>query len=115
IIAKSNKKLNVNEIAKKNQSSRHHIAKVMQQLNKKNIVKSTRGPKGGFELNKKPENITLLEVYEIIDGKIEVSSCPMEYTDCKYKNCVFSDLASKINSDFIKYLEEHTIADFSMN
>lgn len=112
IIAQSKDRKSVADLAELMSSSRHHIAKIMQRLNKAKLVSSTRGPKGGFILTKKSESISLLNVYEIIEGKIEVTDCPMDYQECKYNNCVFSDLTKKINSEFIKYLKNHTIGDF---
>ena len=38
------------EIASALHVSEHHLAKVLQQLGKAEIVRSTRGPRGGFEL-----------------------------------------------------------------
>ncbi len=112
IVAKSDKRINVIGLANEMGSSKHHIAKVMQRLHKENLVSSSRGPKGGFVLNKKPEELNLLYIYEMINGKIENTSCPMHYPECKYEICVFSNLTKEISSEFVKYLKNHSIGDF---
>jgi len=112
IIARSENRKSVTDLAEMMSSSRHHIAKVMQRLTKGKLISSSRGPKGGFVISKKPENISLLNIYEIIEGEVELSTCPMDYHECKFNNCLFSDLTNKVSSEFLKYLKDHTIADF---
>ena len=55
LITRSTEKLNVGQIAESIDSSKHHVAKVMQRLAKENFVASNRGPSGGFVLKMKPE------------------------------------------------------------
>lgn len=52
LIAKSETKLNVNQISEAIDSSKHHVAKVMQRLAKEDFVASNRGPSGGFVLKR---------------------------------------------------------------
>jgi len=42
----------------------------MQQLVRANVLKSKRGPRGGFSLAHDPKDITMLQVIEAIDGPI---------------------------------------------
>ncbi len=45
-----------------------YLLKILQQLVKANILRSKRGPNGGFSLTKTPEKITMLQVIEAADG-----------------------------------------------
>lgn len=56
-------------------ASEHHLAKVMQRLVHAGLIRSTRGPAGGFQLNKSDREINLLEIYEAVDGPLEPRSC----------------------------------------
>jgi Rrf2 family protein len=47
-----------------------HLLKILQQLVRAQILSSERGPAGGFVLRKAPEEISLLEIVEAIDGPI---------------------------------------------
>lgn len=47
-----------------------HLLKILQQLVRAQILSSERGPAGGFVLRKEPDQITLLEIVEAIDGPI---------------------------------------------
>ena len=45
-----------------------YLLKIMQQMVRVNILRSKRGPRGGFSLAKSPNKISMLEVVEAVDG-----------------------------------------------
>ncbi|VVT05473.1 Rrf2 family transcriptional regulator [Hoeflea sp. EC-HK425] len=45
-----------------------YLAKQLQKLSQAGIVETRRGPRGGYALAHKPEDITLLQMVEAIDG-----------------------------------------------
>ena len=67
------KALTVREIARGLSVSENHLAKVMQRLAREGLVESVRGPKGGFKVRGSPDEISLLDVYEAIDGPLTVT------------------------------------------
>ena len=58
------------------------LAKIFQQFSKIGLVKSFRGTGGGFMLGRDPENITLLEVVEAVEGPIVPNRCVVMPSDC---------------------------------
>jgi Rrf2 family protein len=110
-IAKSKEKLNATELAISTNVSRNHLAKVMQQLTKYGYLISDRGPKGGFVLNKLPDEICLLDLFELVEGSIEDISCMGDCAICPFKDCVFGGLASKLTNEFKNYLKNTKISD----
>ena len=112
ITKKKGEQVNVNYIAKVSNSSKFHIAKVLQKLVKDGFLGSTRGPSGGFYLVEEPENITLLQIYESIEGRLVVSRCPLGKQVCPLGNCVLEDMTVKMSKEFKDYLEEKTLADY---
>ncbi|MEP3245816.1 MAG: Rrf2 family transcriptional regulator [Sneathiella sp.] len=52
-----------------------YLAKHLQQLSTAGIVETRKGPKGGYRLAKSPDNITLLEIVEAIDGRSPCFQC----------------------------------------
>ena len=45
-----------------------YLLKILQQMVKTNLLRSKRGPRGGFTLARSPKKITLLEVIESVEG-----------------------------------------------
>jgi Rrf2 family protein len=45
-----------------------YLLKLLQQLVRANVLRSKRGPRGGFSLAKTPKKISLLEIIEAVDG-----------------------------------------------
>ncbi|MDZ7774737.1 MAG: Rrf2 family transcriptional regulator [Bacteroidales bacterium] len=112
IIAQSEKSVNVNAIAERTGSSKHHVAKILQRLVKEDYLTSVRGPHGGFQLVKEPEEITLLEIYETIEGHLSVSECPMENPVCPFNKCIMGNIVMEMTTKFREYLRENTIDQF---
>lgn len=112
LIAGSDTPLNVKKIADRTQTSRHHVAKVLQRLVKENFVRSTRGPSGGFTLLKKPEEISFLDLYEAIEGQIEIKECPMDKPVCPFQKCIMNNVVSRMTQEFRDYLKEQTIDQY---
>lgn len=111
LIATNKEMLNVNHIADLTNSSRNHLAKVMQILVKNDYLTSTRGPKGGFILKKDASTIYLLQLYELIEGPIEKQHCGIFTDKCPFTSCVFGNLANRFSEDFIEYLKATSLTD----
>ncbi len=112
LIAKSDTHINVNSIASEMGASRNHLAKVLQQLVKFNFLKSVRGPSGGFVLNKPPGQISVLEIYEAIEGKIDTPECPLDRKICPFNKCLMNGLVYDVTMQFKKYFEGQSLEDF---
>jgi Rrf2 family protein len=110
-IAKAKDKINATELAKASNFSRNHLAKVMQQLTKCGYLISDRGPKGGFILGRKATEISLLEIFELVEGDIEDISCMGNCAICPFKDCIFGGLTSKLSREFKEYLTKTKISD----
>lgn len=109
------KLFNVKQITEKIEASDNHLAKVMQRLSKAGLIKSVRGPKGGFTLAKKKDDITLLDIYEAIEGNINVKGCPLIREKCPFKTCIFGNFLTDTNKKMAEYLSSKTLAEFADN
>jgi Rrf2 family protein len=65
------------QIASQLDVSPHHLAKVLLRLSKAGFVNSTRGRHGGFALTRRGRSATLLEVIELIDGRLAPEENPV--------------------------------------
>jgi Rrf2 family protein len=111
LVARAGETINVQKIAEITGSSRHHVAKVMQRLVKEGFLSSNRGPSGGFKLNIEPAGITLLHIYEAIEGQVKVLSCPHEKQVCPFDKCILGTVVSKMTQTFRDHLSTQSLAD----
>lgn len=112
LIAKSDIHINVNILSKEMGASRNHLAKVLQQLVKQNYLRSVRGPSGGFVLNVKPSEITILDIYEAIEGKIETPQCPLDRQICPFDKCLMGGMVNSVTQQFKEYFKDQTLEKF---
>jgi Rrf2 family protein len=56
------------DISQKYNIPLEYLLKILQQLVRANILRSKRGPRGGFILARPPKKVTLLEVMEAVEG-----------------------------------------------
>ncbi|MGD9580156.1 MAG: Rrf2 family transcriptional regulator [Vampirovibrionia bacterium] len=92
--------------------SENHLSKIMQRLNKAQIVTSIRGPKGGFIINPEASDRSLLEVYEAIEGQLTISNCLLKKSFCS-SGCLLGDFLISINQQFKDYFIETKISDLT--
>ena len=112
LIAREKKGMNVSRIAETTDTSKHHVAKVMQRLVKSGYLVSHRGPHGGFELKKDPKKINFLEIYETIEGAIEINTCPMDKPICPFEKCIMDNITSKMSREFKDYMKNQTVDQY---
>ena len=98
------------EIASVLHASEAHLSKVLQRLVKAGLVKSIRGPRGGFVLKKDSDAITLRDIYELFEGSLEHDVCLLEEPVCG-NNCVFGDLLTKVNDLVREYMTNTRLKD----
>jgi Rrf2 family protein len=110
-IAKKGETCSVKEIAQGLGVSEAHLAKVLQRLSREGLVNSLRGPKGGFTLAKAEEEITLLDVYQAIEGPLSIEHCLMGRDKCLFEKCLFNGFLENMTSDFKEYLSTRKLSD----
>lgn len=114
LIAGSKESLNAATMAQRLSASRNHLAKVLQQLVKHNYLSSTRGPNGGFSMRTPPDEISLYEIYVLMEGKPEVEYCGAHGDECPFADCVYGDIREKLTGEFIAYFQQRRISDIIM-
>lgn len=88
-------KVGIKKLAEDLQIPTFFLGKIMQTLAKNKILTSYKGPNGGFSFNKKPEEISLLDIVRIFDGDEVFSNCLLGLKLCnnegfKKEDCPFS-------------------------
>ncbi|MCP4901436.1 MAG: Rrf2 family transcriptional regulator [bacterium] len=112
--ASQDQPLSARTIAEKFSVSEAHLSKVLQRLTKVGLLASTRGPKGGFSLTRDPETVTLLEVFEAIEGPVEPTDCLFGSPLCDGNDCVLGRVIVDVNRTLWDYLAKKTLKDISL-
>jgi Rrf2 family protein len=102
----------VHDMASVIKASEHHLAKVLQRLTKAGIVTSVRGPKGGFELAKKADNLSMLDVFEAVEGPIGKPDCLLGLGTCVVGNCMMGNAFAQINDIVKERLKANILSNF---
>lgn len=114
LINQSDEPLNVNRIAELTEFSKNHISKVMQTLVRHGYLSSGRGPRGGFVSAMDPDGISLLEIIELIEGRMTDMHCGIDEGKCPFETCVFGDLPNEFKRKFRDYYKTRHIGDLNL-
>lgn len=83
--SKDGRRVGAKEIADGIDSPAHFIAKILQDLSKRGIVQSSKGPTGGFYMDADALNHTLADVVIAIDGDNLFKGCVLGLSECSEK------------------------------
>ncbi len=108
LIGSSPTRLAAREMAERLHVSEAHLAKVLQRLAHAGLLHSVRGPHGGFALAKPCREVTLLEVYEAVDGPLSDTSCLLGTPVCG-GHCLLGDLLEQVNRLVRERLSQTTL------
>lgn len=102
----------VKQIAERENIPAHFLAKILQQLARKGLLRSSKGPNGGFALRHAPSEISLLHIVEALDGLGDFEKCVSGLAECSDDTpCPMHDAWKELRSRIMEYLERTTIAD----
>ena len=88
-----------------------HLSKVMRGLVLAGLVKSSRGPQGGFQLARPMETICMLEVFEAIEGHLETRKCLLLTPLCNEEHCIFGSMLPEVTKQIRDYLANTMLSD----
>ncbi len=96
----------------KNIPSRFTV-KILHKLVGSELIKSKKGSNGGYYIANKDEDITLLNIIEVIDGPIEVNRCIGDENKCDLDKtaCSVHHIMADINQHIISKLNSITLKD----
>jgi Rrf2 family protein len=113
LAGRADRPLSTGEAASFLSVSEAHLSKVLQRLARNGLVKSLRGPRGGFIIVKNGGAITLLDIYEAIEGKCEPSCCLFGRRPCKTAQCIFRGVIADADGQVRKYLAGTRLSDLA--
>jgi Rrf2 family protein len=102
----------VKDIAEQCDIPQHFLSKILQDLARLGLLKSSKGPGGGFKLAEPAESFSMMQIVESIDGRGRYDRCPAGCVECDDRApCGFHDSWMPVRSGIIEYLEGTSVAD----
>ncbi len=114
-ISKTGGRVSIKDIAKAIDSPEAFTGKIMQQLSKSNIVKSMKGPSGGFWIEESESSkINLKTIVEIIDGNALYTKCGIGLEQCNdHHPCPIHDDYAMVRKAIIQLHSKISLEDLA--
>jgi Rrf2 family protein len=104
------------DLAKRNHIPARFLEQILLTLKHGRIVRSQKGPRGGYYLARSPDQITLAEVIRLLDGPLAPVSCVSEvaYEPCgcpDMETCGLRRVMKEVRDTVAEMMESTTLAD----
>ncbi len=104
------------EISKKQDISEKYLSNIIVLLRRANLVNSERGAHGGYTIAKKPSNITIKEIVDVLEGRPYLIECIENNKVCKKKElCPSQELWKNLDNEISKFLQSITLQNLVDN
>jgi Rrf2 family protein len=106
--------LSISQIAELEEISPKFLGQIIIPLKGAGLIRSTRGARGGYELTRPPKNITVFEVFRVLEGGGLVTECREDPGGCtRAAGCVarniWGDLSQAVEKNLAS-LDFHALA-----
>ena len=95
------------------------LRNILKQLTSRGVLKSTRGTRGGYRLARSPQEITLAQLLEAIEGPMRLARCCSapegeEEAECKLEeSCLIRGNMRRVHARLMQFLDEVTLAQLA--
>jgi Rrf2 family protein len=104
--------IGVEEISARARIPQHFTRKMFQVLARKGILAAVPGPRGGYRLARRPDQVSLLDIIEIIDGGDPLDACVLGLPVCDNRSpCALHDAWSKAKKSLLPDFRNTSISD----
>ena len=98
-------------ISERQAISLSYLEQLFSRLRRNGLVKSVRGPGGGYRLAKKQTAISVSEIISAVDELIDATQCGGRENCHSERRCMTHDLWSSLNDRILDYLSGVSLAD----
>jgi Rrf2 family protein len=101
------------QIAQQQQIPPSFLAKIVSQLSVAGLLQTSRGARGGVSLARTPDQISLLEVVEAIDGPILLNECVASNGACTFgDDCPMRPVWCDAQAELVERLRDTFFSQF---
>jgi Rrf2 family protein len=112
--AGTGERIATSQVAKEQKIPPSFLAKIISQLSIAGLLHTSRGARGGISLSRAPEQITLLEVIEAIDGPIQLNMCVERNGACAHEeNCPLQPVWGDAQDELVNRLRSTNFLQLS--
>lgn len=112
--SKDGSRVGIKEIALGIDSPEHFIAKILQDLGKRGLVQSAKGPNGGFYHDSQTLGCSLANVVRAIDGDKLFTGCGLGLKECSESHpCPIHHQFKKVRNEMTEILENAKMGELS--
>lgn len=102
----------IKEISRKQDVSVAYLEQILNQLRKAGIIKSVKGPGGGYILDKEPGSISIGTILRELEGPVAITSCLDPKEGCiRVEGCVTHLLWKSLGEKIEAFLDNMTLQD----
>ena len=110
-IALSNEPTSLKRVSERQNISQHYLEQIIAVLRRAGIVESTRGAYGGYRITRPLEQVTALEVVELMEGSLAPVACIEDTEACEHTgHCSTETLWNRVDSAVREVLKGTTLA-----
>lgn len=104
------------EIAARQEISLSYLEQLFARLRRKGLVKSSRGPGGGYRLAATAEQTTIAAIVMAVDEPLRATRCASHGKGCMLKGekCLTHDLWDEMGRQIESYLASVSLADVAL-
>jgi Rrf2 family protein len=104
----------VKQIAERTGAPSHFLSKILQQLAREGLLRSNKGPTGGFCLRMPAQEMSLWTIVSTIDGTERYQRCSVGFAECNDDQpCPMHDGWKALRAGVMGYLEGTSISDLA--
>ena len=96
------------------------LRNILKQLASRGVLKSTRGTKGGYRLAKSPDEISLAELVEVIEGPLRLTRCCPHSDENTYESecrleetCIIQMNVRNVHARLMKFLGQVKLSEIA--
>jgi Rrf2 family transcriptional regulator, iron-sulfur cluster assembly transcription factor len=105
----SSRPVTLDMISQRQNISLSYLEQLFAKLRKASLVKSIRGPGGGYLLNEDPEDVTLTEIIEAVDENIDLRRCHGTKDCLRGKQCLSHHLWCEVSDQIRGFLSSKNL------